>query len=90
MRHPHRPGGMEKFEIKMTHLGYIGWDNSNQRLIYLGTAIGLFKQNSKSESHCYQNDRTFDYHDIQNALIPNSYENTAYFTPKRIIVIQMN
>ena len=43
------------------------------------------KENYKNESRCYQSEYNFDYHGIENALC-GKYE---YFTPKRILVIQM-
>ena len=48
------------------------------------------KENMKYESRCYQNEDIFNYHGIKNALCGKTgnygYE---YFTPKRILVIQM-
>ena len=59
-------------------------------LIRLGD-IGLLKENCKNESYCDQNEYRFDYHGIENALCGKTYCNfSGYFTPKRILVIQMN
>ena len=51
----------------------------------------LMKENRKNESNCFQHEDNFDYHRIQNALCgkqPEEY-GAMYFTPKRILVIQM-
>ena len=82
---------MIKFETKNPHCGYRGYHQSQDRLIDLGgsPAIVMMKRNSKSVSFCYQNDEYFDYHGIRDALIPNTFNKTSGFTPKRIQVIQM-
>ena len=81
-----------KFEIKDLKWGgiYLG-RKSDEYLILLGD-ICLRKENNKSKSHCYQSENWFDYHGIQNALCgkqPDKYGD-MYFTPQRILVIQMN
>ena len=60
---------------------------SSSRLIDLGD-IRLYKENEKNESHCWQNERYFNYHGIENALCGKTGED-GFFTPKRILVIQM-
>ena len=81
-----------KFEIKnLIKGGIILCDPSNVDLIGIGN-IGLYKEDSKNESHCYKNKNYFNYHGVKNALCgkePDEYGN-YFFTPKRILVIQMN
>ena len=77
-----------KFEIE--HLyggGYCLYEKSwIGNLISLGD-IRLFKENNKNESCCWQHEDKFDYHGIWKALCGKTWPN--YFTPKRILVIQM-
>jgi hypothetical protein len=49
----------------------------------------LFKNypNEKNKTFCFQNEDNYDYHGIKNALCGKT--NPTYFTPKRILVIQM-
>ena len=50
--------------------------------------FNLQSKNEKNQSHCYQSEDTFDYHGIENALCGKpGYMH--FFTPKRILVIQM-
>ena len=62
-------------------------------LFYCGNAdILIKKENKKSESFCYQWEKShFDYRGVEKALIQNPYNvwNGKDFTPKRFIVIQM-
>ena len=53
--------------------------------------ILIYKENRKSSSYCrqYENSR-FDYRGVEKALVENPHPNGKDFTPKRIIVIQMN
>ena len=84
-----------KFEIKDLTYGYGLYQKSNgYDLIGLGN-IELMKENYKNESCCLQNEYNFNYHGIKNALCGKTryyenYEYKGYFTPKRILVIQMN
>ena len=51
----------------------------------------LYKDSNKNQSYCEQNNNWFDYHRIPKALCgkePKKY-GYMYFTPKRILVIQM-
>ena len=81
-----------KFEIKdLNKGGYYLHEKSSDFLIVLGD-IGLFKENWKNKSLCFQSESWFDYHGIKKALPgkTNSWRNDEqYFTPKRILVIQM-
>ena len=84
-----------KFEIKnKMKNGYTLFDNHsnwNMNLISFGE-IFLAKEKFKEHSNCEQHDDMFDYHGIQNALCgkqPNE-RGEMYFTPKRIVIIQMN
>ena len=70
--------------------------HSNNILIELGD-IWLKKENNKNESYCDEDKYSYHnyYHGIKNALCGKSkyydYEfKGEYFTPKRILVIQMN
>ena len=83
------PGSM-KFEIKdLKEGGYILWKKSNDHLIGLGDIV-LMKENKKFESCCYQFENSFNYYGIENAICGKTYEmESGYFTPKRILVIQM-
>ena len=86
-----------KFEINDPMLGgYYLYDKTNElgKLISLGD-VELFKEKNKKKSYCFQNNSVFKYHDIDKALCGR----TGYwdrkvrgdtFTPKRILVIQMN
>ena len=64
---------------------------SDDRLF--GTPCGFWprKENCKGDSSCCEDNDYFYYHGLSNVYLSNSsggyYEN---FTPKRIIVIQMN
>ena len=49
----------------------------------------MYKEYSKNKSWCNQFENQFDYHGIENALCGKRYGNDEYFTPKRILVIQM-
>ena len=83
-----------KFEIKDLKRGGIYlWEKSDDDLIKLGH-IYLKKENKKNKSYCYQNEDNFDYHGIEKALCGKTYKFSnhplnEYFTPKRILVIQM-
>ena len=73
-----------KFEIKDSYWGgYNIFSEKEKWLIWLGD-ICLKKENKKNKSCSNQNSFNFDYHGIQNALCSH-----YYFTPKRILVIQM-
>ena len=88
-----RLNGMMKFEIKDTNKGYAVYQISHEYLIGLGAEFGivLYKENSKGKSNCRQNNSYFDYHGTENPLVGGSgIESRKYFTPKRIIVIEMN
>ena len=76
-----------KFEIKQIHdTGYWLSKNDDDDLISLACGgIRLFKEHKKSESCCNQHETGFNYHGITSALC-GKYN----FTPKRILVIQMN
>ena len=47
------------------------------------------KENMKYESKCCEKKDNFNYHEIENALCGKRYLNKEFFTPKRILVIQM-
>ena len=80
-----------KFEIKdLEEGGYKLYEKSSYGLIWLGD-IYLGKEYKKNKSFSDQHENWFDYHEIQNALCgkePNKF-GLMYFTPKRILVIQM-
>ena len=79
-----------KFEIKDLVWGGIWlYGKGDGDLIILGD-IYLRKENKKNISCCYQNEDNFDYHGIENALCGKEPNNERmFFTPKRILVIQM-
>ena len=82
-----------RFEIKDTYCGYklYGKLDRGVPLIIIGN-VWLQKENKRNESFCYQNEDSFDYHGIPQALCgkePDKF-GKMYFTPKRIRVIQMN
>ena len=75
-----------KFEIKYLKKGGIYlYKKSSEYLMALGD-IYLNKENNKNESYCYQSEDHFNYHGIEKALCGKTGD---YFTPKRILVIQM-
>ena len=80
-----------KFEINDLIWGGIYlWEKTDGNLINLGD-IRLWKENLKNESNCEQHNDRFDYHGIKKALCgkePNKYGDMN-FTPKKILVIQM-
>ena len=75
-----------KFEIKDLKEGGIWlYEKSIDGLIVLGDII-LWKEKYKNHSCCYEDEDTFDYDGIEKALCGK----IGCFTPKRILVIQMN
>ena len=87
---------MMKFEIKDTRFGHVLYDKSHDYLAAFGN-IYLRKENNKMVSYCFkQNNQRFDYKGIDNALCGKTRTDNnrvwegEFFTPKRIIVIQMN
>ena len=84
---------MIKCEIKDISFGYQLFDNNNTILMKLGDII-IYKDNNKSSSYCNQTSN-YNYHGISNTLcgkinILNNYnQQRDFFTPLRIIVIQM-
>ena len=81
-----------KFVIKHLHDGGIClYEKSDVDLIDLGD-IHLKKLNEKHESYCYQHEWIFDYHYIKKVLcgkVTIAFGTKERFTPKRILVIQM-
>ena len=78
-----------KFEIINQRNGYQLFPADDYKLIWFGgKAINLLKAGHKGLSTCTQNDSSFDYHGVQNALCGK--EGSFGWTAKRIIVIQMN
>ena len=53
--------------------------------------MNINKENKKNGSRCLQNENTFNYHGIQNALCGKTGHSWGgeNFTPNRILVIQM-
>ena len=83
--------GPMKFEITRPNTGYILYDKSDICLIQLGN-ITLKKAPYQKKSNCVDHWGTFDYHGIKKALCGKTDGDFGgeYFTPKRIVVIQMN
>ncbi|BFU19989.1 trichohyalin, putative [Entamoeba histolytica] len=79
--------GMKKFDIKHTQYAFILFNQSYDRLFAFGLLgdIEVYKENNKTKSYCKQS--SFEYEGISNALCGK--QNPEYFTPKRIIVIEM-
>ena len=80
-----------KFKIKNLRYGGIHlYEKLDYELIKLGD-IYLMKENRKNKSFYEQNKGRFDYHGIENALCGKDSDKyrKIYFTPKRILVIQM-
>ena len=81
-----------KFEIKDLRYGGIELyeKSDDDRLIRFGD-IWLKKENYKNESYCIQYEDFFNYHGIKKALCGKESKEYGrmYFTPKRILVIQM-
>ena len=88
-----RLDGMMKFEIKnIVQGGYYLSDSTDYYLIQIGD-ICLKKEHRKEKSYCFQTENNFNYHNNPKALCGKEYDFSRkfeYFTPKRIIVIQMN
>ncbi|BFU25907.1 trichohyalin, putative [Entamoeba histolytica] len=77
--------GMKKFDIKESEYAFGLYNKSDDCLFVFGNGddICVCKENNKTESRCSQQD-SFEYEGISNALCGKKY-----FTPKRIIVIEM-
>ncbi|BFU22917.1 trichohyalin, putative [Entamoeba histolytica] len=80
-----RMEGMKKFDIKQPQFAFRLFNQSDDWLFEFGDRFGdirVYKENNKTESYCCQ--WSFDYKGIENALCGHQF-----FTPKRIIVIEM-
>ncbi|BFU18748.1 trichohyalin, putative [Entamoeba histolytica] len=78
--------GMMKFDIEIPEYAFYLYKQYDDRLFDFGIDdIAVCKENDKTKSLCYQ--CSFEYEGISNALCGKDY--TEYFTPKRIIVIEM-
>ncbi|BFU19875.1 predicted protein [Entamoeba histolytica] len=82
-----RMKGMKKFDIKEPEYAFYLFNQSHKCLFAFGCGddIVIGKENYKTISWCYQ--YLFEYKGISKALCGNEYP--EYFTPKRIIVIEM-
>ncbi|BFU21534.1 predicted protein [Entamoeba histolytica] len=92
-----RMKGMKKFDIKEPQYAFCLSNQSNDYLfafggglfglfVFGGNDIVVYKENHKTYSRCKQ--CSFEYEGISKALCGNEYPDN-YFTPKRIIVIEM-
>ena len=64
--------------------GYELYKRTNEyQLIGIGNLV-IMKERGKHWSQYVENNESFNYHGIENALFKNEF-----FTPKRILVIQM-
>ncbi|BFU22112.1 trichohyalin, putative [Entamoeba histolytica] len=80
-----RMEGMMKFDIKQPQYAFCLFNQSDDWLFEFGYGFGdirVYKENDKIISYCCQ--WSFDYKGIENALCGHQF-----FTPKRIIVIEM-
>ncbi|BFU26011.1 trichohyalin, putative [Entamoeba histolytica] len=80
--------GMKKFDIEHPEYAFCLYNQSHDWLFKFGFLddIHVCKENDKTKSSCDQH--SFSYEGISNALCGKEYPNN-YFTPKRIIVIEM-
>ncbi|BFU26111.1 trichohyalin, putative [Entamoeba histolytica] len=78
---------MMKFDIKQPQNAFKLYNQSHDCLFKFGYGCDILvhKENTKTISSCYQ--CSFEYEGIINALCGNEWP--EYFTPKRIIVIEM-
>ncbi|BFU21979.1 trichohyalin, putative [Entamoeba histolytica] len=80
--------GMKKFDIEIPQHAFCLFNQSDDRLFEFGhgySDILVYKENNKTYSYC--NQYSFEYEGISNALCGKEWPN--YFTPKRIIVIEL-
>ncbi|BFU24451.1 trichohyalin, putative [Entamoeba histolytica] len=78
-----RMKGMKKFDIKQPQYAFCLFNQTvNCLFAFGGNDIFVYKENDKTLSYC--NQRSFEYKGISNALCGK-----GWFTPKRIIVIEM-
>ncbi|EMS12192.1 hypothetical protein KM1_058620 [Entamoeba histolytica HM-3:IMSS] len=78
--------GMMKFNIKESKHAFKIYNQLDNCLFSFGLGdIDVYKENNKIKSYCHQD--SFEYNGISNVLCGKDY--TEYFTPKRIIVIEM-
>ena len=87
-----RINGMMKFEMKkLKGEGFFLPNKRNQYLFgnYINNAFVVLKQykDNQSRGYCFEREYCFNYHGIEKALCGKTYSQS--FTPKRIVVIQM-
>ncbi|BFU23760.1 trichohyalin, putative [Entamoeba histolytica] len=82
-----RMKGMMKFDIKYPQNAFYLCNQSSDCLFKFGYFgdIFVYKENYKTKSYCQQD--SYEYEGIRNALCGKEWP--KYFTPKRIIVIEM-
>ncbi|BFU26540.1 predicted protein [Entamoeba histolytica] len=81
-----RMKGMKKFDIKLPEYAFCLYNQSDNCLFQFGfNDICVYKENNKTYSYCVE--FSYEYEGISNALCGKQYP--SYFTPKRIIVIEM-
>ncbi|BFU24413.1 trichohyalin, putative [Entamoeba histolytica] len=79
--------GMKKFDIRQPEYAFYLDNQTNNYLFEFGIDdIAIYKENKKTKSLCKQH--SFSYKGISKALCGKQFPNN-YFTPKRIIVIEM-
>ena len=80
----------KKFEFKDTTHGYKLYANDDPNLISIGNgAIHLFKYQNSNQSTISKQDEYIDYENEMNSLHGETNDNPIQFTPKRIVVYQM-
>ncbi|GAB1222217.1 hypothetical protein ENUP19_0099G0009 [Entamoeba nuttalli] len=82
-----RMKGMKKFDIQQQQYAFQLYKQSHDCLFKFGYGCDILvhKENTKTISSCKQ--QSFEYEGIENALCGKEWP--EYFTPKRIIVIEM-
>ena len=82
----------KKFTISSSYTGsaFVCSNQSSSNLFYFGNnEIYVNKQNRKNSSFCKQHSTIYYSYSTSNELLPYTSNENNYFTPKRIMVIQM-
>ena len=86
-----RLNGMKKFEEKKSCFGLDVRNKSADTLFGINYGFWIRKENNKVNSEIEEDNSCFDFHGLSNVFLSNSATtNYIKFTPRKIIVIQMN